>query len=1139
MQSFVSRIGIWVLLAGILLWTACGSSSGSGDYTSPADARFERLPSSRTGVTFSNDLKMDPVMNIFNYMYFYNGGGVAVGDLNGDELPDLYFTSNQQDNRLYLNRGDFRFEDVTEAAGVAGQTGWTTGVNMADVNGDGLLDIYVSQLGEHMTFRGANQLYINLGTDADGIPVFEDQARRYNLDLVGYATQSAFFDYDRDGDLDMYMMNHSIHQNGTFGKRVELRDSIHPRAGDRLLRNDGDTFTDVTLEAGILSSVLGYGLGLSVGDINLDGWPDIYVGNDFHENDYLYLNNRDGTFREALNESMMHTSRFSMGNDIGDLNQDGFPDLISLDMLPEDPVILKASAAEDPFDVYYFKLNFGYNYQFARNTLQVNRGSVPGKPGQVRFSEIGLQAGIAATDWSWSSLLADLDNDGRQDIYIANGILGRSNDLDYINFLQQPENQAPIQSDIVKDEDLALTEQMPEIKVPNYVYQNQGSLNFVNRSRDWGLGQDSYSNGAAYADLDNDGDLDLIVNNVNEEAFIYRNRTQETETAQVLKVNLEGAGKNPYGLGTKVILRFADSEEYIVRELQTTRGYLSSVDPRLLIGLGDRARIDELTVIWPTGSSQVLRDVPAGSVTLRESEASAPFDFADFRRRIEGDPVFTELPLRGVDGKHEENMFVEFNREPLMPHMVSTEGPALAVGDVDGDGLEDFYHGGGKRQAGALYRQSRDGTFTRGNVPAFRADSLHEDIDAVFLDSDGDGDQDLIVVSGGNEFAGDDSGANAPRLYRNDGTGHFERDREALPSIYLTASCVLPADVDGDGDPDLFIGGRAVTSHYGVMPRSYLLINDGTGKYRDATAEWSEDLVEAGLVKGGAWADVNADERPDLILAAEWSPVRIFLNEGNRLRESENNGLAAATGWWNCILPGDFDGDGDIDLLAGNLGNNAKLTASPEEPIRMYYNDFDDNGTAEQLLTHFYQGQERLFSTRDEIVGQLVDVKKKYLKYADFARAELGSLIPARKLAEAKLVEANTLQNSIAWNEGNGSFRLEPIAAYAAQWSPIKSGWVADFDRNGIDDVATFGNYYENNIQMGRYDASYGLVLMGSSGQQMHALSMEAGGLDVAGQTRRAEQIELANGTVGILLARNNDTPRLYRLNDAGQISMR
>jgi hypothetical protein len=1119
------------------LLVACDSRTDS--YTAPEDARFERLSSEQTGVTFRNDLEMDPVMNIFNYMYFYNGGGVAVGDVNGDELPDLYFTSNQEDNRLYLNRGDFRFEDVTEAAGVAGQSGWTTGVNMADVNGDGRLDIYVCQLGEHMTFRGANQLYINLGTDENGVPVFEDQARRYNLDLVGYATQSAFFDYDRDGDLDMYMLNHSIHQNGTFGKRVELRDSIHPRAGDRLLRNDGDRFTDVTLEAGILSSVLGYGLGLAVGDINLDGWPDIYVGNDFHENDYLYLNNGDGTFREVLDESMLHTSRFSMGNDIGDLNQDGFPDLISLDMLPEDPVILKASAAEDPFDVYYFKLNFGYNYQFARNTLQINRGSVPGKPDQVRFSEIGLQAGVAATDWSWSSLLADLDNDGRQDIYIANGVLGRSNDLDYINFLQQPENQAPIQSDIVKEEDLKLTEQMPEIKVPNYVYQNLGELNFVNRSREWGLGQDSYSNGAAYADLDNDGDLDLVVNNVNDEAFIYRNRTQDTEPAQVLRVILEGEGKNPYGLGTKVILRFANSDEYIVRELQATRGYLSSVDPRLLIGLGDRDRIEELTVIWPSGRSQVLREVPAGAITLRESEAGEPFDFAAFRRRISGEPLFREVPLPGVDFKHDENLFVEFNREPLMPHMASTEGPALAVGDVDGDGLQDFYHGGGKRQAGVLYRQVPGGGFQRVRTPDFAADSLHEDVDATFVDIDQDGDQDLIVVSGGNEFEGAASGANAPRLYRNDGTGRLERDPAALPEIYLTASCVLPADVDSDGDIDLFIGGRAVTSHYGQIPRSYLLLNDGAGRYQDATGEWSEALLRPGLVKGGAWTDLNEDGRPDLILAAEWSPVQIYYNEGNRLRPSENTGLETATGWWNCVLPGDFDGDGDTDLLVGNLGNNSKLTASTEAPVRMYYTDFDDNGTAEQLLTYFYFGEERVFYTRDEIVNQLVEVKKKYLKYTDFARAELGSLIPPGKLAAAEVFEANTLESSIAWNEGGGQFRLQPIAAKAAQWSPIRAGWVADFDRDGSDDVAAFGNFYENNIQMGRYDASYGLVLLGDNAQELRPLSMEAGGLDVAGQTRRVVPIDLADGTRGMLLARNDQTPVLYQLVEAAQISMR
>ncbi len=1067
---------------------------------------FELLPAAQTNITFQNKLEETPQMNIFTYLYFYNGGGVAAGDLNGDSLPDLYFTANLNENQLYLNQGNFKFQDITEAAGVAGKKGWTTGVTMADVNGDGKLDIYVSQLGDYQNIRGRNQLYINQGNNEQGVPTFKNEAADYGLDLVGFGTQAAFFDYDLDGDLDMYMLNHSTHASGTFA-RASIREEKHPLAGDRLMRNDGGTFTDVTDSSGIYSSALGYGLGISIGDVNWDGYPDIYIGNDFHENDYLYINQQDGTFEEQLEQRIPHTSRFSMGNDIGDINNDALPDLLSLDMLPSDPVMLKNSAGEDAYDVYQYKLKFGYNHQFARNTLQLNRGN-------AQFSDVGMLSGVFATDWSWSGLIVDLDLDGYKDLYIANGIKRRSNDLDYIKYVSNDAIQRRLEDDLT-DEDMALVEQMPVVKIPNVAFRNEGGLRFTNASQPWGLGEASFSNGAAYADLDNDGDLDLVTNNVDQEAFVYQNLSINGEVSRhnFLKIGFRGEGANPLGIGARIIIP-SDSQT-VVQELYTTRGYQSAVPAELIVGLGQQTNVDSLVVVWPDHRYEVLTDVAANSrLTVNQENASGRYRFSSPQR-----PMLAEAAVE-VPYAHQENRFVEFNREVLVPHMSSTEGPRLAVGDVNGDGREDFFVGGAKHQPAAIFTQTDSG-FLPTVQPAFSADSVAEDVGAEFADIDQDGDVDLLVASGGNEFWGE-AEALLPRLYRNDGTGRFVRDRAALPNVYVNASVARFGDYDQDGDADVFVGGRVVAKQYGIIPRSYLLQNDGKGNFTDVTEQQAEGLSQVGMVKDAQWADMNNDQQLDLVVVGEWMPVSVFTNQGGRLVPGETSTRADAHGWWNTVTVADVDGDGDLDLLAGNLGINSKLKPSREEPVSLLVKDVDDNGTLEQLMFYHVQGQKRLFATKDEISSQLTDIKNRFVGYNDFALATTEEVFPSSMLANAEERYVTEARSGVFINEGNLKFRFEPFPV-EAQFAPINAIQVLNSTQNGLPNVLTAGNFYEVTIERGRYDADYGTLLQNSGNGRFTALPQTRAGVYLKGQVRDLATIRYQNQPL-LMVARNQDS---------------
>ena len=786
---------------------------------------FKLRSASETGIDFTNKLVENDSFNIIQYLYFYNGGGVAIGDINNDDLPDIYFTSNQESNRLYLNKGKLQFEDISKTAGVAGKGNWSTGVTTVDINADGWLDIYVCQVGNYKNFHGKNQLFIN---QKDG--TFKEQATEYGLDHEGFSTQAAFLDYDIDGDLDMYLLCHSVHSTVGF-RDANLRKIPNAAAGDKLYRNEDGKFVNVTKEAGIFSGINGYGLGIAIGDIDQNGCPDIYVGNDFHENDFLYLNNCDGTFSEKSTETFGHTSKFSMGNDLADFNNDALLDVLTMDMKPANEVIYRNSAGNDAFDIYQYKLGFGYSHQLPRNMLQLNKGGdfplAKGIEG-VKFSDIAQLSNIAATDWSWSALMVDFDNDGWKDIHITNGIIRRPNDLDYIKFSSNQQIQAAAS-------DLELAAKMPIGKVSNFIFKNNTDLTFSDETKNWGIARPSWSNGAAYADLDNDGDLDLVINNINEPAFIYENQSRQISKNNYLKIQLKGSPQNPFGIGAKVTLHHSGQLQY--QELYPTRGWQSSVDYGLHFGVGETNEIDYLVVEWMDGKKELLEAVAANQSILLEYKNAKKQEF-DLIQDTDNQ-IFKKIKrLKGINFKHQENRFFDTNREQLIPRLLSTEGPKIAVGDVNGDGLEDVYIGGASQQSGALFLQKNNGEFEKSKEAIFQKDALNEDIAVFFFDADSDGNLDLYVGSGGNEFYGENP-ALKDRLYKNDGKGNFTKSENALPNIFNQTSCVKAADFDSDGDLDLFIGSRSIPVNYGMPPDSYLLINDGKGNFKNETKKTS------------------------------------------------------------------------------------------------------------------------------------------------------------------------------------------------------------------------------------------------------------------------------------------------------------
>ena len=971
---------------------------------------------------------------------------------------------------------------------------------MADVNGDGRLDIYVSTV-RYRGFDGRNALYVNNG---DG--TFTERARDFGIDHQGYGTQAAFFDYDIDGDLDLFMLSFSTHEDQLSGE--PRRDVRAQRGGGRLYRNDGGRFVEVSSAAGVFGGTDGFGLGLVVSDLDLDGCPDVYVANDFQEHDFLYRNNCDGTFTESIAQATGHTSRFSMGVDAADVNDDGRPDLVVADMLPDDRTILNTSASTEDYALSELRARAGYHPQYARNTLQLNRGD-------GRFSEIGLLAGVHATDWSWAPLLADLDDDGHKDLFVTSGIVRRPNDLDYIELVGLPSVQAQL-SDTTTPASLDLLRRMPSVAAPNRVFRNSGALRFTDVTTAWGLDRRGFSNGAVYADLDNRGTLDLVVNQINAPAAIYRNRGRAQTGNGSLTVTLRGEAGNTAGIGAKLFVRTGERIQLV--EQSPTRGFQSSVDPRLHVGLGAAASADSVTVVWPDGRFQVLTSVSANQpLVLSQRDARGRWT-----PPAPVPPLFHEVSAeRGVDLRHVENGFVDFEREPLMPRLLSTEGPALATADVNGDGLDDLFLGGGTRQAGRLMLQQRDGRFSPIEQPAIAADSIAEDVDATFFDANGDGSPDLYVVSGGNQFQ-IPAAPMRGRLYINDGQGRFRRDVDAIPAFYDNGGCVAAGDFDGDGHVDLFLGSRSVPGRYGVSPRSRLLRNDGRGRFIDVTAERAPGVSEAGMITSAAWLDYDRDGRLDLVTVGDWTPVRVFHQEQGRLVErTARAGLGETEGWWNSVAVADVDGDARPDLVLGNLGLNTYLTASRTAPARLYVGDFAHAGSSTSVLTLSQDGRDYPVAGRDELFRAIPSLRSRFPTYASFGASTIEQVLPPADLRAARTLVARTSASAVARNDGRGRFVLQPLPV-EAQIAPVHAAIAEDFDRDGRVDLLLGGNFYGVPPIQGRYDASHGILLRGVGGGRFAPVDMRLSGVQIPGQVRRLRTLRTSEGRL-VAVARNDE----------------
>ena len=1080
------------------------------------DTVFTQIPAQQSGLSFTNTLTLKPGFDVFRYRNFYNGGGVAIGDIDNDGLADIFLTANMGPNKLFRNKGNWQFEDITAQAGVAGSKPWSTGVAMADVNGDGLLDLYVCNSGGIDGGDKANELFINQGNG-----IFEEQAAAFGLADEGFSTHAVFLDYDLDGDLDCYILNNSFRPVSSLGLE-NIRHIRDPLGGDKLMRNDQGKFTDVSEEAGIHGSVIGFGLGITVDDFNLDGWPDIYVSNDFFERDYLYLNAQDGTFTEELTEAMTHTSLFSMGADVGDLNNDGLPELFVTDMLPADNHRLKRVTKHDSYDFNQRKIKNGFHHQHMHNTLQLNNGD-------GTFSEIGRLAGMEATDWSWGALIADFDNDGYKEVFVANGVYKDVTDQDFIDYLASDKNIIEaIQKNAVDFE--KFVNLMPSTKLPNYLFKQQKGMQYTNVAAEWGVATPSFSNGAAYGDLDNDGDLDLIVNNVNQPLFVYRNNTESDTTHHFLRINLKGTEKNTFAVGAKVTA-YTQSGQRTFSHMPM-RGFQSSMGYSMLVGLGQDALVDSLIVQWQPGLTSKLYQITANQTLTLEQQKAKKSPSKTPSPAVAS--WLTELPSSQVPGfTHQENNFVDFDRERLIYHMLSREGPALAVGDLNGDGLDDVFVGGAVEQAGAMYLQQPDGSFQHINKTLFDQRIMSEDTDAAFFDADGDGDLDLYVTSGGAVYP-QGSSRLSDGLYLQTGlsgkTPVFIQSNGQIPNIREASSCVTPGDFDNDGDIDLFVGSRQKPGQYGMPVTSYILENNGKGVFSNVTRDIAPRLGNIGMVSDACWVDLDNDNDLDLAIAAEWMPIIVFKNNGTTLERLNNTpGLTGSNGWWNTIMPIDINQDGHMDLIAGNWGLNSKFRASAQKPITLLVNDFDKNQSIDHVYATYEDTTLYPLALKHEITMQLNSLKKQFVYYKDYADKTIEDIFDQEQITQSIRLEAYQMASSVIINNGDGSYTLKPLPE-AAQYAPIFGLMAADLNGDGLKEVLLGGNFDGTKPEEGRYDASYGLALTFDKDGTMRVVQPKTSGFFIKGNVKAIRLLNGPKGSKSVLVARNNQTLAAFRV---------
>lgn len=1082
-------------LLAILLLSVCAGCRNK------SNTLFERLDAHDTGIAFNNINVENDAINIFTYEYLYNGGGVAVGDINNDGLPDIYFSSNNLENKLYLNKGDFKFEDITDKAGAGCKQGWKTGVSMVDINGDGWLDIYVCRSADSSPANRRNSLLIN-----NHDLTFTDRAHEYGLDDDSYSTHAAFFDFDRDGDLDCFLLNHSLLSiSNSFNISNINRRLRYPYVGNKFMRNDNGHFKDLTDSVGIVGGTSNYGLGIGVSDINNDGWPDLYVSNDYVDNDKLYINKSGKYFIDVTDSMLTHVSQFSMGLDIADVNNDGFTDILTLDMLPEDNKRQKLLFGPDKYDVLQTSVKNGYHHQYMRNMLQLNNGD-------GSFSEIGQLTGISNTDWSWSALLADYDNDGLQDLFISNGYKRDFTNNDFLKYKADQEIKSMSRDG--KRNYAEMLKKMPSNKLHNYIFKNKDGLMFENKVREWGFDDKLLTNGAVYADLDNDGDLDLVMNNIDEAAGVYRNQS-DSQNHSFLKIKLIGTEMNSQGIGSKVFC-FTQGKKQ-VRELYPVRGFQSSVEPTLFFGFNKTSIIDSVIVEWPSGSQSKQVNITTNQLLSVNQSGAVPAR----NKMLAEKKLFTEIKDALVFAHH-ENDFIDFKVQTLLPRMYSASGPAMASGDVNADHLTDIFIGGAKGQHAELFIQNKDGKFTSKLLACFKDEPGVEIADAIFFDKDNDGDLDLYTVNGGYENNPNDKPVR-DCIYENDGAGNFMKVTNALPDFVSNGSCVRSSDVDSDGDLDLFIGGRIIAGRYPETPESFMLLNDGKGNFKIATSLVAPDLKTIGMVTDALWLDLNQDQKEDLVVVGEWMPISFFVNKNGKLVNKTNDYIKDATaGWWNCITAADVDLDGDKDLVIGNFGMNNQMKPSAKRPVSIFYSDIDANGSVDPILTYFIMGKEYPYPNRDELTEQLPSIKKRFIDFESYSDATISDILKPEELKKIKKLSASTFETSLYLNTGKGFTKSNlPIQA---QYAPIFSILVEDLNHDSRPDLLMVGNLEKTRVRTGKYSGDYGFLFIGDGKGNFEYMPQYLSGLSLRGDVKH-----VISDSKCLIFGVNNASVKVYK----------